>query len=41
MKTLVFDFAKACVDIGNARTALTVQGRITIKKENLGGSANA
>ena len=41
MKTLAFDFAKACVDIGNARTALTVPGRITIKKENLGGSANA
>ena len=41
MKTLAIDFAKTCVDIGNARTALIVPGRITIKKENLGGTANA
>ena len=35
------DFAKTSVDIGNARTAFIVPGRITIKKENLGGTANA
>ena len=41
MKTLSAEFAKACVDIYNARTDLAVPGKITIKKENLGRPVNA
>ena len=41
MKTLASEFAKACVDIVNARTDFTVPGKFTIKKENLDGPANA
>ena len=33
MKTLSNEFAKACVDIYNARVDLTVPGKITIKQE--------
>ena len=33
MKTLSTEFAKACVDIYNARVDLTVPGKITIKQE--------
>ena len=41
MKTLSAEFVKACVDIYNARADLTVPGKITIKKENLGRRSNA
>ena len=40
-KTLAPEFVKACVDIVNARTDFTVPGKITVKKENLDGRANA
>ena len=33
MKTLSTEFAKACVDIYNARVDLTVPGKIAIKQE--------
>ncbi len=41
MKMIAREFAKACVDIVNARTVFSVPGNITIQKENLSGSANA
>ena len=41
MKTLSAEFSKACIDICNARAELAVPGKITIKNENLGRSANA
>ena len=41
MKTLAPEFAKACVDIVNARTDHIVLVKITVKKENLDGQANA
>ena len=41
MKTLAPEFAKACVDIVNARTDSTVPAKITLKKKNRDGRANA
>ena len=41
MKTLAPEFAKACVDIVNARMDNTEPGKITVKKKNRDGRANA
>ena len=41
VKALSVEFAKACVDIYNAKSDFTVPGKITIKKENLGRPVNA
>ena len=41
MKPLSVEFAKACVDIYNAKLDFTVPGKITVKKENLGCPVNA
>ena len=41
MKTLAPKFAKACVDIVNARTDHIVPVKTTVKKENLDGRASA
>ena len=41
MKTLAPEFAKACVDIVNARTDNIVPVKITIEKENLDGRTKA
>ena len=41
MKTLAPEFAKACVDIVNARTDSAVPAKITLKKKKRDGRANA
>ena len=41
MKTLAPEFAKTCVDIINARMDNTEPGKITVKKKNRDGRANA
>jgi len=41
MKSLSAEFSKTCIDLYNARAELAVPGKIAIKKENVGYSANA